>query len=118
MVVYYLRFLVLDVYQPKNTLRFCFAVFVFFMVRMGETVFYYNLDEVIIHRFYQENVISIKQKGNVVFWVSSRKNEDKIRQFVINPYLTSRRANRYEIKEIPKNSKAFVFEGKTIELNE
>ena len=48
--------------------------------------------------------------------MKENKNEDKISDFVINPYLTSRRIKDFKINYIPAGSEAFVYEGKQYDL--
>ena len=40
----------------------------------------------------------------------------KIKDFVINPYLVSRRISDYDIQYYPDDSEAFVFQGKKYNL--
>lgn len=70
----------------------------------------------LVHGFYKEKIISIKDKEHATFWMKENKNEDKISDFVINPYLTSRRIKDFKINYIPVDSEAFVYEGKQYDL--
>ena len=44
------------------------------------------------------------------------KNEEKIIDFVINPYLVSRRLSDFEINYYPEDSESFVYGGKQYKL--
>ncbi|WP_333854199.1 ComEC/Rec2 family competence protein [Epilithonimonas sp.] len=112
LVIYFLKFLIKDFFNPKNLLRFGFCLLTFFVVRISFNLYQYNKEEMLVHGFYKEKIISIKDKDQVVFWMKENKNEDKIRDFVINPYLTSRRIKDFKINYIPVDSEAFVYEGK------
>ena len=70
----------------------------------------------LVHGFYKEKIISIKDKEHAIFWMKENKNEDKISDFVINPYLTSRRIKDFKINYIPAGSEAFVYCGKHYDL--
>lgn len=116
LVIYFLKFLIKDIFNPKNLLRFGFCLLAFFVVRISFNIYQYNKDEMLVHSFYKEKIVSIKNKDQVIFWIKENKNEDKIRDFVINPYLTSRRINDFKINYIPLDSEAFVYNGKQYDL--
>ena len=116
LVIYFLKFLIKDFFNPKNLLRFGFCLLTFFVVRISFNLYQYNKEEMLVHGFYKEKIISIKDKDQVVFWMKENKNEDKISDFVINPYLTSRRIKDFKINYIPVDSEAFVYEGKQYDL--
>ncbi len=116
LVIYFLKFLIKDIFNPKNLLRFGFCLLAFFAVRTTINIHQYNKEEMLIHSFYKEKIVSVKDKDQVVFWMKQNKNEDKIRGFVINPYLTSRRIKDFKINYIPEDSEAFVYQGNKFEL--
>lgn len=112
LAVYFLKFLINDFYNPKNLLRVGFCFMTFFVVRISFNFYQYNNEEMLVHSFYKEMIISIKDKDRVIFWMRENKNEDKIRDFVINTYVTSRRIKDFEINYIPEDSEIFVYRGK------
>lgn len=116
LVIYFLKFLIKDFFNPRNLLRFGFCLLAFFVVRISFNLYQYNKEEMLVHGFYKEKIVSVKDKDEVVFWMKKNKNEDKIRDFVINPYLTSRRIKDFKINYIPVDSEAFVYEGKQYDL--
>lgn len=116
LVIYFLKFLIKDFFNPKNLLRFGFCLLTFFVVRISFNLYQYNKEEMLVHGFYKEKIVSIKDKDHVIFWMKENKNEDKISDFVINPYLTSRRIKDFKINYIPVDSEAFVYEGKQYDL--
>lgn len=116
LVIYFLKFLIKDFFNPKNLLRFGFCLLAFFVVRISSNLYQYNKQEMLVHGFYKEKIVSVKDKDEVVFWMKKNKNEDKIRDFVINPYLTSRRIKDFKINYIPVDSEAFVYRGKHYDL--
>jgi len=116
LVIYFLKFLIKDFFNPKNLLRFGFCLLAFFVVRISFNLYQYNKEEMLVHGFYKEKIVSIKDKDHVIFWMKENKNEDKISDFVINPYLTSRRIKDFKINYIPVDSEAFVYEGKQYDL--
>lgn len=116
LVIYFLKFLIKDFFNPRNLLRFGFCLLTFFVVRISSNLYQYNKQEMLVHGFYKEKIISIKDKEHAIFWMKENKNEDKISDFVINPYLTSRRIKDFKINYIPAGSEAFVYEGKQYDL--
>ncbi|MPS73872.1 MAG: ComEC family competence protein [Chryseobacterium sp.] len=118
LTIYFLKFLIKDIFNPKNLLRLGFCLLAFFAVRISFNIYQYNKEEMLVHSFYKEKVVSVKDKGRVVFWMKENKNEDKIRDFVINPYLISRRIKDFKINYIPMDSGAFVYQGKQYVIQE
>ncbi len=116
LVIYFLKFLIKDFFNPRNLLRFGFCLLTFFVVRISSNLYQYNKQEMLVHGFYKEKIISIKDKEHAIFWMKENKNEDKISDFVINPYLTSRRIKDFKINYIPADSEAFVYCGKHYDL--
>ena len=116
LVIYFLKFLIKDFFNPRNLLRFGFCLLTFFVVRISSNLYQYNKQEMLVHGFYKEKIISIKDKEHAIFWMKENKNEDKISDFVINPYLTSRRIKDFKINYIPAGSEAFVYCGKHYDL--
>ncbi|GGG61985.1 hypothetical protein GCM10007332_24950 [Epilithonimonas arachidiradicis] len=112
LMIYFLKFVIKDCFNPKNLLRFGVCLMLFFALRIAFNFHQYNKEEMLVHSFYKEKIVSVKDKDQVVFWMKENKNEDKIRDFVINPYITSRRVKDFKINYIPSDSEAFVYQGK------
>jgi competence protein ComEC len=110
LLVYFLKFLIKDVSSLKQFLRFSFSILLFFGLRISFNAYHYEKKEVLVHSFYKDKIISVKDKNHIVFWLKENKNEEKIRDFVINPYLISRRAEDYQINYYSEDADAFVFE--------
>ena len=103
-------------YNAKHLLRFGFSLLAFFAIRISSNIYQYNKEEMLLHSFYKEKIVSVKDKDQVVFWMKQNKKEDKIRDFVINPYLTSRRIKDFKINYIPEDVQSFVYQGGKFEL--
>ncbi|MCG2792811.1 MAG: ComEC family competence protein [Weeksellaceae bacterium] len=114
--IYFLKFVIKDRLNPKYLLRFSFCLLLFFGLRIGFNAYNFEKKEVLLHQFYREKIISVKSKNQTVFWLKSNKNEAKIKDFVINPYLISRRSANYEIQYYPEGAEVFVFEGNHYDL--
>ena len=114
--IYFLKFLIKDLFNLKYLLHFSFCLVLFFGLRIGFNYYNFEKEEVLVHHFYKEKIISVKKKNQLVFWLKENKNEEKIKDFVINPYLVSRRLSDFKIKYYPEDSETFVFEGKKYDL--
>ena len=116
MGIYFLKFIIKDFFNLKYLLHFSFCLVLFFGLRIGFNYYNFEKEEVLVHHFYKEKIISVKKKNQLVFWLKENKNEEKIKDFVINPYLVSRRLSDFKIKYYPEDSETFVFEGKKYDL--
>lgn len=111
LAIYFLKFLIKDVLNLKYIFRFSFCLLLFFGLRIGFNAYNFEKKEVLVYSFYQDKIISVKNKGKIVFWLKDNKNEGKIIDFVIDPYLISRRIYKCDISYYPEDAEAFVFEG-------
>ncbi len=116
LMIYFLRFLIKDIFNLKYVLRFSFCLLLFFGLRIGFNTYNYDKREVLVHQFYKDKIISVKKKDKVVFWLKDSKNEKKIIDYVIDPYLISRRVYECDVDYYPEDAEAFVFEGNKYEL--
>lgn len=116
LTIYFLKFLLTDFRNPKDQLRFMFSLLLFFGLRISFNIYNYNKKEIFVNHFYKDKIIGIKKKNKVYFWMKDDRNKVKILDFVINPYLTSRRISDYEIRYFPEETEGFVFEEKKYKL--
>ena len=114
--VYFLRFLI-QKFSLKNILNLGFVMLIFFAARLGFYFYHFERDETMVHELFKERAFSIKQKGKVTFWIPENSNKERFQNFVINPYLTSRRTKNVEVKTLPQNTKAITFNGKIYKLD-
>lgn len=114
-VVFLLRPLMLK-FNFKNSMALMMAVLVFLMIRTGSTAFENRKEEILVHTFGKNKILSVKTGNKVSFWISDMKNETKIRQYVINPYCASRRVRHLEIKSISSSAQKAVFRDKIYDL--
>lgn len=114
-IVYFLRFL-LNKISLKNISNLILAVFVFLIVRISFNVFENQRDDFLVHHYKKETIISIKKGNRVEFWLSSNKDKSKIQQYIINPYLSSRRIKNIEVKNIPTSARMVKFNNQIYQL--
>lgn len=112
LIIYFLRFLIKDIFNLKYVLSFSFCLLLFFGLRIGFNVYNFEKEEVIVHSFYKNKIISVKNNDKVNFWINENRNEKKIIDFVIDPYLISRRIGECDVNYYPEDANAFVYEGK------
>ncbi|RXM52463.1 MULTISPECIES: ComEC/Rec2 family competence protein [unclassified Chryseobacterium] len=106
--IYFLRALILKI-NLKNSMNFIMAVLAFFTIRIGCNIIENKREEVLLHSFSKDKIISIKQGNKVCFWIPERVGREKVLQFIIHPYCSSRRIDHFEIKKIPFSTKKIVF---------
>ena len=75
-----------------------------------------QINEVLVHHYYKDKIISVKKGDEVRFLLRPNKRMEKIEKFVIEPYLTSRRINTYETEIIPDDVRKIVINGKEYHL--
>lgn len=113
--VYLLRALILKL-NFKNAMNFIIAVLVFLMIRIGCNIVENQKEEVLLHSFSKNKIISIKKGNKACFWISDMTGREKVLQFIVQPYCSSRRIDHFEIKEIPFSTKKVVFGNKVYDL--
>ena len=114
--IYFLRFLILK-FSLNNILNFAFVVLVFLTLRVGLNYYQFEKNEALIHYLFKNKAFSVKQKGKVYFWIPEKASRERFENFVINPYLTNRRASKGEIKTIPPNTKVIRYNRKVYRLD-
>ncbi len=114
---YFLRFLILK-FQWKNLLPVAYTLALFFIARFSLNFYHDTKSETIVHSYFKERIFSAKEGKRVTFWMSENANPEKIQQYVIDPYLISRRSNVYTVKFFPKETAAINYKGKEYQLKD
>lgn len=115
-IIYLLRFAIAKL-NFKNSLRLIMAILAFFIIRTGFTIIEDQKEEVLVHDFYKDKVFSVKKGDNVCFWINDHSDINKITQYIINPYLASRRSGKVEIRSFPASVERIVYHGKIYKIN-
>lgn len=113
--LYYLRF-VFKNFSLSKVIKPAYILVLFIAVRVGFYFYFQEKSEILSHQFYKQNIISTKENGKVIFYMKESVDEQKAIQFLINPYLTSRRTNDFEIKKLPKSINYIQFNGVKYDL--
>ena len=107
-ILFVLVYLLRSVFEKPNTktfTRFSFFILLFIFTRILTNFYFWKKEEVLLHSFFKQNMVSIKQGDKVVFIVSNKVNMEKINNFVIKSYITSRRIKNIEIKKVKPMTK-------------
>lgn len=114
-IIYFLKFM-LDKISFRNISNIVLAITVFLIIRISFNLIENQKDEFLVHHYKKENIISMKKGNKAIFWMNSSDDKNKIQQYIINPYVSSRRIKNLEIKNFPASAKMVKFEGKIYEL--
>ena len=115
LVFYFLRFAIQKV-TIKNWSRIIYFVFIFVSLRFMLNYRAEQLDEVLVHQFFKEKIISVKEGKAVHFYCSEKVNQEKLRQYIVEPYLTSRRTKNFSVTIVPSNISLLNLQGQQYEL--
>ena len=111
LMIYFLR-KVFTRHHLKSLIKVGFLVIIFLMLRIGFNYYENSQSEILVHEFFKEKIISVKEKDKVVFFVKNSKNLEKQRKYIIEPYLVARRVNDFKIIFVPHNVKFLVINEK------
>ena len=103
-LVYLLRS-VFEKPNVKTFTRFSFFVLLFLFTRILTNFYFWKKEEILLHSFFKQNIVSLKQGDKAVFIVSNEADMEKINNFVIKSYITSRRIKNIEIKKVKPMTK-------------
>ena len=110
-MIYFLR-RILTRHHLKSIIKVGFLVIIFLMLRIGFNYYENSQSEILVHEFFKEKIISVKEKDKVVFFVKNSKNLEKQKKYIIEPYLVARRVNDFKIVFVPQNVKFLVINEK------
>ena len=110
-MIYFLRRF-LTRHHLKSLIKVGFLVILFLMLRIGFNYYENSQSEILVHEFFKEKIISVKEKDKVVFFVKNSKNLEKQKKYIIEPYLVARRVNDFKIIFVPQNIKFLVINEK------
>ena len=114
-ILYYLRFPIKNC-TVKNSLKFIYFLLIFISLRLLLNYGSLQNDEVLVHQYFKENVISVKEGAVVTFYFLDTSDVEKLTQYVFHPYLTSRRTKIYRSVRIQENSPEIEINGEKYNL--
>ena len=107
-ILFILVYLLRSVFEKPNVkifTRFSFFILLFIFTRILTNFYFWKKEEILLHSFFKQNIVSIKQRDKVIFIVSNEADMEKINNFVIKSYITSRRIKNIEIKKVKPMTK-------------
>ena len=114
-IIWFLRFAVIT-FSLKNVLKVSYFIILFVALRFLLNYRASQINEVLVHHYYKERIISVKTKDEVRFLMKANPNLGKVEKFVIEPYLTSRRIRKFKTEIISDDVEKIVISGKEYHL--
>ena len=102
-ILFVLVYLLRSVFEKPNVktfTHFSFFILLFIFTRILTNFYFWKKDEILLHSFFKQNIVSVKQGDKAVFIMSDKADTEKINNFIINSYITSRRVKNIEIKKV------------------
>lgn len=100
----------------KSTVRFGFAILMFFTLRISLNFYHYQKEEVLATNYFRDKVLISKHKGEAVFYIKEKSKPDKVEKYIVEPYLNSRRIKDFKIKTIGNDISEVKIGGKIYPL--
>ena len=107
-ILFVLVYLLRSVFEKPNVktfMRFSFFILLFIFTRILINFYFWKKEEILLHSFFKQNIVFLKQGDNAVFIVSNEADMEKINNFVIKSYITSRRIKNIKIKKVKPMTK-------------
>lgn len=114
-MVYYLRFAV-SKFNFKNAVRAIYFLLLFSTVRFALNFRAAQVSEVLSHQYFKNTIVSEKIGDKVQFIMHENVDFEKVKSYIIEPYLTSRRVKDFEIIKIPASVDQVKINDQTYEL--
>ena len=114
-VLYFLKFLI-QWNDFRKSATFVLTFLVFFILHLGFNFYESQKDEVLIHQYQKDKIVSVKIEENACFWIPEGTDRKKLEQYIINPYQYSRRINNVKVNFIPTCVHKVSFRGKSYDL--
>lgn len=115
LLFYFLRFAI-QKFTIKNVAKVTYFILIFVVLRFMLNYKAQKVDEVLVHQFFKEKIISVKQGAEVQFYCSENVSQEKVQQYIVEPYLTSRRTKNFKINIVPSTVSGFNIRGQNFEL--
>lgn len=115
-ILFVMVFLLKNVLRKENKtiVNFFEVLILFVLVRTFVDFYQFQKSEVLIVKYFNENIIIQKERDKAIFWVGEDTDVDYVKRFLVAPYMVSRRVEKYELKKISKNLKIIKIDNKVI----
>ena len=102
-ILFVLVYLLRSVFEKPNVktfTHFSFFILLFIFTRILTNFYFWKKEEILLHSFLKQNIVSVKQGDKAVFIMSDEADTEKINNFIIKSYITSKRVKNIEIKKV------------------
>jgi len=102
-ILFVLVYLLRSVFEKPNVktfTHFSFFILLFIFTRILTNFYFWKKEEILLHSFFKQNIVSVKQGDKAVFIMSDEADTEKINNFIIKSYITSKRVKNIEIKKV------------------
>ena len=102
-ILFVLVYLLRSVFEKPNVktfTHFSFFILLFIFTRILTNFYFWKKEEILLHSFFKQTIVSVKQGDKAVFIMSNEADTEKINNFIIKSYITSRRVKNIEIKKV------------------
>ena len=102
-ILFVLVYLLRSVFEKPNVktfTHFSFFILLSIFTRILTNFYFWKKEEILLHSFFKQNIVSVKQGDKAVFIMSEEADTEKINNFIIKSYITSRRVKNIEIKKV------------------
>lgn len=97
-VIFLLRGLLLN--KSKALPRVLGFAMLFFLVRIIVNFNQFNTSETLFLEQFNQRIIIQKEGANAIFWTDENPDNEALTRFLVEPYVTSRRIKKYEIRVV------------------
>jgi len=107
-ILFVLVYLLRSVFEKPNVktfTHFSFFILLFIFTRILTNFYFWKKEEILLHSFFKQTIVSVKQGDKAVFIMSNEADTEKINNFIIKSYITSRRMKNIEIKKVEPMTK-------------
>lgn len=111
-IIYYSRFLIMK----RNWVNFrktFIAICLFLGIKLSSDYYIYQKEEILWHKYHNQEIFSIKKGSTIYFWLSSPHEITKVKKNIISPYLIANRTHKYKILLLPSETSSILFQNKT-----
>lgn len=100
----------------RNIVQLISMVLIFIGLRTFLDVKSYQKNEILVHKDYKGNILSIKNKNKIYFFIPENSDENRLKKYIVFPYIHESRTSDFTIKYYPKNTETILYKGSYYKL--
>ena len=113
---YFLRF-VLVKKQSRHLLNFGYALLLFFALRLIINIVNFKKSETVMVQNFKQKTLIDTRNGQSVFYLNQNSDVQKAENYIISPYVSSRRIRNYKVVKIPEDVKQITIKNRNFRIN-